>query len=348
MRTRFSSLMRRAIVLLPVGMTAPATGYPRHACEVEARTTTQVPSQGPLLLTANQGSGTATLIELKTGKLVAHIPVGPGPHEVAASADGRRAIVTVYGLQAPGNQLAVLDLETAAVRRMIDLGIYTRPHGARFLADNRTLLVTSETRQAVVVVDVEAGTVLGAIPTGNPGSHMLALPRSQQRVYTANIGNGTLSEMDVSTRALVRSMPVATRTEGIGVTPDGTQAWLGSNDGKTVSVVDLPRFQVAHVFDGFGFPYRIGFSPDGSRAIVTDPTNDEVRVYDARALKELGRVSTGKGSGPEGVFFAPDGRMAYLSLNQGNAIAEIDVAGLAVARRFDTELRPDGVTYVNR
>ncbi|MBC7898226.1 MAG: YncE family protein [Cytophagaceae bacterium] len=305
-------------------------------------------SEGPLLLTANQGSASATLIELKSGNIVANIPVGVGPHEVAASADGKNAIVTVYGLQGPGNMLAVIDLETATVKRMIDLGVYTRPHGARFLADNRTLLVTSETRQAVVVVDVEAGTVLGAIPTGNPGSHMLALPASMQKVYTANMFNGTLSEMDVASKTLLRSMPVATRTEGIGVTPDGAQAWVGSNDGKTVSVVDIAQWKVVHTMSGFGFPYRIGFSPDGTRAIVSDPMSDELRIYDVKGFTELGRVATGQGSAPEGVHFSPDGKLAWITLNGGNAIAEIDVAAKTVARRFPTEIRPDGVTYINR
>lgn len=305
-------------------------------------------SEGPLLLTANQGSASATLIELKSGKVVANIPVGVGPHEVAASADGKNAIVTVYGLQGPGNQLAVIDLETASVKRMIDLGVYSRPHGAEFLPDNRTLLVTSETRSAVVVVDVEAGTVLGAIPTGNPGSHMLALPNSGKKVYTANIGNGTLSEMDVATKTLIRSMPVATRTEGIGVTPDGSQAWVGSNDGKTVSVVDIAQWKVVHTMSGFGFPYRVGFSPDGSRGIVSDPMADEIRIYDVKGFTELGRVATGQGTAPEGIQFSPDGKLAWITLNGGNAIAEVDVAAKSVTRKFDTEIRPDGVTYIAR
>lgn len=305
-------------------------------------------SEGPLLLTANQGSASATLIEVKSGKVVANIPVGVGPHEVASSADGKQAIVTVYGLQGPGNQIAVLDLETATVKRMIDLGVYTRPHGARFLADNRTLLVTSETRQAVVVVDVEEGRVLGAIPTGNPGSHMLALPASQKKVYTANIFNGTLSEMDVASRTLVRSMPVATRTEGIGVTPDGTQAWVGSNDGKTVSIVDLAAWKVIKTFPGFGFPYRVGFSPDGAVGIVSDPLADVVVLYDVKGLTEIGRVSTGQGTAPEGIQFSPDGKLAWITLNSGNGIAEIDVAAKTVSRTFPTEIRPDGVTYIAR
>jgi DNA-binding beta-propeller fold protein YncE len=254
----------------------------------------------------------------------------------------------VYGAQTPGNQVAVIDIASAKVTKTIDLGEYTRPHSAAFLPDGKTVVVTSETRQAVVVIDLENGEVSGAIPTGNPGSHMLAMPRDKKRIYTANIGNGTVSELDIASRSLMRSFPVATRTEGIGVAPDGSTAWVGSNDGKTITVVDIASGTFVTRFDGFGFPYRIGFSSDGAIAVVTDPNNDEVRVYDAPGRKELGRISIGAGTGPVGVNFAPDSRIAYISLNGGNGIAEIDVTALKVVRRFSTEIRPDGVVYVKR
>lgn len=303
---------------------------------------------GPVLIAANQGSGSATIISVASGTAIAHVPVGTGPHEVAASPDGRTAVVTVYGAQTPGHQLAVIDIATAKVTQTIDLGEFTRPHGAAFLPDGKTVFVTSEARQAVVVVDLEKGAVAGSIPTGNPGSHMLAMPSDKQRIYTANIGNGSVSELDIASRTLVRCFPVATRTEGIGVAPDGSTAWVGSNDGKTVTVVDIKSGAPLATFDGFGFPYRVGFSSDGAVAVVTDPNNDEVRVYDAPGRKELGRISIGAGTGPVGVNFAPDSRIAYISLNGGNGIAEIDVTGMKVLRRFDTEIRPDGVVYVRR
>lgn len=344
MKLSFLPMLRTALAMLlanPIGVGLPGQ---------EANPTRQqvVQAVGPVLIAANQASASASIIEVRSGRVVAHVPVGLGPHEVAASPDGRTVVVSVYGTQTPGNQLAVIDITSALVTRMIDLGEFTRPHGAAFLPDGKTVVVTSETRQAVVFVDVDKGAVLGSIPTGNRGSHMLALPREKNRIYTANIGDGSVSELEVASRTLLRTIPVATMTEGIGVAPDGSTAWVGSNDAKTLTVVDLKSGTVLTTFRNFGFPYRVGFSSDGAIAVVTDPNNDEVRIYDAPKRQELGRVAIGAGTGPVGVNFAPDSRIAYVSLNGGNGIAEVDVDAMKVLRRFDTELKPDGVVYVRR
>lgn len=60
------------------------------------------------------------MIEVRAGRIVAHIPVAEGPHEIAASPDGRWAVVTLpgdagsfnpFGLK--GNKLAVIEIATA-------------------------------------------------------------------------------------------------------------------------------------------------------------------------------------------------------------------------------------------
>src|SRR6187549_1810118 len=63
----------------------------------------QAPAKRPNLtgtvVAVNQQSDSVTLIDLKTMEAYRHVPVVGGPHEAAASPDGRMVLVTNYNKQ---------------------------------------------------------------------------------------------------------------------------------------------------------------------------------------------------------------------------------------------------------
>src|SRR5215472_16741683 len=131
------------------------------------------------VVVANMNDNTATVIDLASHRTLATLPTGAGPHEVAIPHDGRWAVVSNYGPQKePGHSLTIIDLaaRTPVVVRTIDLGAENkRPHGSAFLPGDTTLLVTVQTAQAVIVVNVPRGTVEASIPTHGRATHMVAL-----------------------------------------------------------------------------------------------------------------------------------------------------------------------------
>jgi DNA-binding beta-propeller fold protein YncE len=304
---------------------------------------------GELVIVANKQAASASIIEASTGTTLATLPVGNGPHEVAVSRDGRWAVVTNYGAQTPGNSLTVLDLSTLTVARTIDLGEYRRPHGAAFIGSTMKVAVTSEVTRMVVIVDAAAGTVTNAIPTNAPGSHMVGVTADGSRAWTANIGDGSVSEIDLRAESFLRQLPVSTRTEGIGVAPDGRTVWVGSNDQHTVSVVDPAQAKVAAVLPSPGFPYRVSMSPDGRYAVVPQPEGDAVRIFDVATRKELGVVTV---SGqPVGTVVSGDSKVAYVSLQGTNEVAVVDLEKRVEVKRFPSGAGPDGIAvsgYYNR
>jgi DNA-binding beta-propeller fold protein YncE len=295
------------------------------------------------VLVANQQSASATIVDVAT-KNATTIDVGAGPHEAVISPDGRWGVVTIYGTQTPGNQLAIVDLAAKKVARTIDLGEYKRPHGAAFIAgSSNDLVVTSEATQNVVLVDVGAGKVVGAIPTHHPGSHMLGVTRDGKHLFTSNVPYGGISEIDLTKREFARDLEVAPATEGVAVTPDGSAVWVGSNSTGTVTVVDTKSWTKAATLTDLGMPYRIGISPDGSLAVVCDPEGNRVWVVDAKARKVLGQVAS-LGS-PRGVSIAPDDRTAYVTLGRDNAVAAIDLIDRVIRFTVPVGTSPDGVGY---
>lgn len=296
-----------------------------------------------ILVVVNKQASTVSIVNVSTGTVSATLPTGANPHEAAASRDGRWAVVTDYGAQTPGSTLTVVDLTTKKVARTIELG-YTRPHGIVFLPDNRTVAVTSETGQAVLLVDVIQGSITSDHPTGQRVSHMVALTADGRVGYTANIVDGSLSRIEFAGSAPARILPnIGTQTEAIGLTPDGREAWLGSNNTGKVLVVNVDQWKVTDSLQTSGFPYRIGFSPNGRFAVVTNPQSNEIHVYDARMKAKLGTVIAAES--PLGLIFSPDNRTAWVTLAGSGEIAEVDLETRSIRRRLPAGPAPDGIAY---
>ena len=312
------------------------------------------------VIVTNMNDHTATIIDAASGAVLATLATGEGPHEVAASRDGRWAVVTNYGVRGkPGSSLTVIDLDRLAVERTISLGEHQRPHGIAFLPGDSLLAVTSEAGQKVLFVDFRSGRVRATAPTNGRASHMLALVPDASRLYTSNIVDGTITEIDPKAGTALRTLPVAKYVEGIGVSPDGRQLWVGSNGDSLVVVVDVAAGRAIDTLRGFGMPYRMVVTADGKTAVVTDPVKAQVRIYDARSRKERfvvqvpadSVVATAEVAGspsPEGVAVSSDGQWAFVTLQGRNRMATIDLSRGTITGYAVTGTWSDGIAWSPR
>ena len=295
------------------------------------------------LVVTNKGANTASVIDVASRSIVATIPTGNGPHEVAMSHDGRWAITTNYGAQQGGNSLTLIDVERASGMGTIDLGRYSRPHGVIFLPGDTLIAVTSEATRSVVLVRFPFGEIVRTISTQQDVSHMVTALTPGGRAWTSNIRSGTISELDILAGEFVRIVNTPPQPEAIQITPDGSEVWVGSNQLGTVSVINATSGSIEATFEGFSFPYRIAFTADGNTAVVPDLRKNEIRIFDRRARQELATIST-VGGGPEGVTIVGN-RFAYVSLSQRNEVAIIDLETHSVVGTLPTGSRPDGIGY---
>lgn len=290
------------------------------------------------IVVANQQSASATV--LSSDGEARHVQVGVGPHEAAVSPDGRTAVVTIYGnQQSVGQQLAVIDLTGDLAVRTIDLGTYTRPHGVVFMGGRSDrVAVTSEATNNVVLVDLGPGTIQ-AVPTNARASHMAALDAAGGRAWTANVIDNSVSELDLVNRRFVRSFAVPPRPEGIAVTPDGSEVWVGSNETGAVTIISTRTGEVVHTLTGARFPYRLGVSPDGTRMAIVDGMANELVIADVATHQRVGAIPL---ASPRGVVIGPDNRTAYVTLAAGE-LAVVDIRDMRTLRTFAVQSSPDGV-----
>ena len=304
----------------------------------------QVPGVTGTLVITNKRPSTLTIVDLASGRALATLPTGAGPHEVVLSRDGRTAVVTDYGGRPAGSTLTVVDVPSARVTRTIALGEYRAPHGLAFLPGDSLVAVTSEATGNVVVVHVGQAVVRRAVPTQAAGSHMVATAADGATAFTGNMGSHSVSRIDLRTGAFVRSWPVPNVPEAIGVTPDGREVWVGSNALHRVSVLDVATGTVTTAADSVDWPYRVLFTPDVRTVLVPDMNRDVVRFLDRATRRELGRVAV-PGGGPQGITVTPDGRHAFLSLSKQGRVAIIDVAARRILGHVPAGETPDGVAF---
>ena len=214
------------------------------------------------VIVSNMNDNTAMLLDAESGRTLATLATGEGPHEVAVSHDGRWAVVSNYGVRGkPGHTLTLIDVEKLDTLRTIDLHDYQRPHGMVFLPGDTLLAVTSEVSRAVLIVDVRSGTVVGTRPSSGRGTHMLGLSSRGDRLVMGNISDGTITVLDPLAKDSGRVIRVAAQPEGVAISPDGAFAWAGSNRDSVVLVVDLRSGASVDTLRGFGLPYRMAVSP---------------------------------------------------------------------------------------
>ena len=301
------------------------------------------------LIVANKSEATVSLVGLPAGKVVATLPVGTGPHEVAVSPSGRLALIANYGGPGPqgaGSSLTLIDVPAAKVVKTIDLGEYRRPHGVHFL-DERRVLVTAEVNKALIEVDVETGKVTGAVATGQDVSHMVAVTPDGSRAFVANIGSGSVTAVDLKGKKHLEDIPTGSGAEGVAVTPDGKQVWVTNRAADTVTVVDAATLEVLGSQPSAKFPIRAEATPDGKRVLVSNAQSGDLSVFTTADRKLERRISleTGETSVPIGIEIAPDGKRAYVAHAGADQISIVDLESWKRVGSLTAGKEPDGMGY---
>lgn len=306
----------------------------------------QVAGLSGTVIVTNKAPSTATIIDVGSGRILATIATGAGPHEIVLSQDGRTAVITDYSGQ-PGRTLTVIDVPARKVVRTIELPANPRPHGIQFLPGDSIVAVTSEQSGHVVLVNAMAGSIVGAIPTQGLGSHMVGVTADGAKGYTGNMRSHTISEVDLRSGQFVRSLSVPTTPEAINVTPDGREVWVGSNATGKISVVDVAAWSATTAGEGYVWPYRVFFTPDVKHVVIPDMTNEDLRFIERATRKEAGRIAL-PGAGPQGITMTPDGRYVLLSLSKQARVAIVDMATRTVVGHLPAGQTPDGIVYTTR
>lgn len=289
---------------------------------------TTSPPRG-LLPVANKGDQTLGLIDPDAGRQIATVPEsGVTGHEVIASPDGKRAFVPIYGnsgVGMPGTDGSTLDVIDLGERRVIhtfDFGRGVRPHCAIFGQDGM-LYVTTELDKSVTIIDPHTLKIVGTIPTGQAESHMLAISPDGRYGYTANVGPGTVSVLDLAARKTTTVISVAAHVQRISVSPDGRWVFTSDTQKAQLAVIDAKTNKVDRWVALPGTGYGSASTPDGKWLLVAIPTANAVAVVEIATMRVVKTLSVHRS--PQEMLIRPNGHVAYVSCSESHQVAAIQI-----------------------
>ncbi len=304
------------------------------------------------LLVVNQGDSSVSIVDPVSAREVATVAektTGVHGHEVAVSADGRTAFVPIYGSSGvglpgiDGHEMQVIDVASREVVGKVDFGHGVRPHFAILDPMSGLLYVTTELDKTVTVVDPRTRKIVGAIPTGQEESHMLALSHDGQRGYTANVGPGTVSVLDLVGRKTVAVIPVSGGVQRISVSTDDKLVFTADEKKPQLAVIDTATNKVKTWVELPGLGYGTAPTLDGRWLLVAVPSANEVAVVDLGTMKVVRHIEVP--SQPQEIVIRPDGKVAYVSCSVSGKVAAIDLAQWNVEKVIAAGKGADGLVW---
>jgi YVTN family beta-propeller protein len=173
----------------------------------------RISPDGSTAYVANVEDGSVSVLDTANLVEVARIPVGKAPVQVGFTPDGSQVYVSLRN----EDKVAVIDTATRQVLARIEVGrnpiqVFATPDGRSvYVANQGTKEKPADT---VSVIDVATGSVVDTIRTA-AGAHGVVVCNEGRHVFVTNIAAGTVSMIDVESRAVVREFAVGKGPNGI-------------------------------------------------------------------------------------------------------------------------------------
>lgn len=353
--------MKTSLQNFPVLLSARVGIAAYLLCMVQCLLSQSIPQRS--LLALSKRDHTLAIVNPGTLQVEARLPVGPDPHEVIASSDGKTAYVSIYGF-GRYHALSVLDLVGQKALPDIDTGALAGPHGLAFVGGK--VWFTAEGAKAIARFDPATGAIDWIMGTGQNRTHMLYVTEDQKHIYTTNVSSGTVTLLEQLAAPPGMSPPppgqgsapptpeamrwnetlirVGRGDEGFDVSPDGRELWTADSQDGSLSIVDLSSRTVVASLDAKIFTSnRLKFTPDGKLVFITSLRGGDVVIYDVASRKEYKRVAVGHGAA--GILMDPVGQRAFIACTPDNYVAVVDLKSLEVTGHVDVGGEPDGLAW---
>lgn len=279
-------------------------------------------------------------IDAYTYREIRRIPVDPGPHGLAISADGSR----VYVASDRTGNFQVVDARSGRITGQIAVG--HDPNQMTLTRDGRFAYVPIRGDNQIAVVELDPLRLVKRLPAPG-GPHDAYTTADGSRVYVgAQYGTGIVV-IAPATQRVLHTIPTTAGVRPLRPSEDGKTLYVALSRLLGFVVVDpltrrvTRRVELGTLPDGVPEPYKDTWTHDlqlaaGGRELwVSDDINDLIRVVRLSDMKEVAQIRTGHF--PHWFAMRPDGRVIFASLWFSDAVAVIDVKSRTVLRNIQFE-----------
>src|SRR5215213_4156854 len=297
---------------------------------------------GPHLIVTAKTANKVQFFDAATLARTSEIAMPAATHELVLSPDGAKVFASVYGggifgkNNNPDRRIAVIDLASRALERMIDVGADVAPHGVMMHGD--TLWATAELADAVLAIHPGSGEVERIGIGGRP--HWVATSVAAGQIFASCKTTEVVIAIDAASRKAVAKIHIPNLAEGLAVSPDGETLFVCAHRKGELYVFDARTRGLRATLPIEGAPgaanqlRRVRVSPDGCYVVVSSLVDCHVAIYETTTLKQIGSLATHKA--PMGFGFAADGRHAFVCCHDAAIVTEFELSTGRATREFPT------------
>ncbi len=321
---------------------------------------------GKRLVTANQTSGSVSLVDTTSRKVLHELPTGDKPAGIAVTADGKTAVVSHWY----GYDVAVLKIEGDSLSVLGRIEVGPEPRGVAISNDSKSAYVAVGVSDEIVRIDLSGLKISGRVTVGREPRSISISPDGKTLV-TTNARSKSFSVVDLASFKKTRDLVIdGDNLRQSAISPDGKYAYtvnmknrgfattkgnidIGWVVGQRVtrSLIsgsdDTPYETVSLDPQGLavGDVYGCAISPDGKHLAISAAGTHEVillrldlsplpwrsngsrDLLAAELVRDKERLRRIKTGGrPMELAFSPDGKTLYTANYFENSVQTIDIS----------------------
>lgn len=307
------------------------------------------------IIVSNEMSGDVAIVDPRSAKVIARIPVGKRPRGMALSPDRELLFVALSGSPTTSSGVAaaslpprdvqpdgigVVDLTTRRLVKVIE-GVRDPEHVA-VSSDGKRLFVASIDQGLVVMFDAKSGEPLARTSVGAKAGGVDLSPGGL-RVYATSETGSQVTILDANSATALSRVSVGLRPRSTSFSPDGLRAYVANEGSAAISVIDTASFRLVEniALPAGMLPMHIAIPPMGSPLYVSTGSGREILAIDPRSGHVLARAVSG--ARPWGLAIRPDGTELYVTNGPSNDVSVFKLPQLMLRKRVPTGQRPWGV-----
>ena len=288
----------------------------------------------------NSQSGSVSVIDAETNRVVATIPVHRLPYFISVDASGHRAYVANSG----SNNVSILDLDRR--REIAVIGTGEAPGLARISPDMRSLVVTNRASGSVSIFNVipypapPQAPHLRSVYSGCPGAtDAVILPDSSKAFIACSTGHQVMAislaadpgkwpgknNPSLTTDHFLTFLEVGKTPVNLALKPDGGEIFVSNFDSDSISEIATTTNEVGGTYPIGNHPVHGLVSADNSTLWVANFGADSIARYSIDDGKMLGVVRTG--SAPDDLIFSADEHLLLAADTHSGDVAVIRTKG---------------------
>src|SRR4029077_1443846 len=227
-------------------------------------------------------------------------------------------------------------IDTASRQTIATVKVSGRPNQCAATPDGKYVAVPIRDGDSVDIIDVKQEKIVKNLPIKEP--HNALNTGSNHYIYVSSMGGNEVDLIDLEKMDYAAHIPVGGRPRPYVVSPDGKTMYVALANLHGFVIVDIPEKKVLERVEipsehatlrklEYETPdtltHGLALTPDGSELWVSSLLDDAMYIYDVKAKKVMGKVSTGMG--PNWIVFTPTGKYACISNTDSDDVSVIDV-----------------------